>query len=166
MLNKFKNLLLRTKTPKQDLLLDLQTNSLNGLCFGESQKKITKLLNPDRTIKYGNDTESLYYKSGLCLSFTQQKLESFMIFLQESNRSNAYKKMQYNNLAIKKNNKIFKLNNKTSKEQILDIFKNPFEKYISKEFNSETFLYIENNNQLIFKFNKEDFLTLTEYCIV
>lgn len=150
---------------KQNLVIDLKTNSLNGFPFGIDEKNLSKQFSPDRKIKYGQDTEFLYFNSGLCLSFNQKALESFMVFTDKSNRSNAYRKMQYNDITIKTMQKSSLLTNKTTKAQIEQIFNSPFERYISETDQCETFLYIFNSNHLIFKFSVDNFLTIIEYCL-
>lgn len=160
-----KNILPSTQK-QQKLTLDIDSNTLNNICFGEDISSVAKNIIPDRTIKYGNDTELLYYQSGLCLSFTKNRAESFMIFIQESDRAKAYKKIGYNNLSLKKENKIHILDKNTKSFDIINIFGEPFEKYASKEDNCETFIYIENAKQLLFRFNPKGYLTITEYCLI
>lgn len=166
MITKILKNILSTPSKQHKLMLDIDTDSLNSIPFGEDMDDVTKKFTPDKKIKYGNDTELLYYNSGLCLSFTQKHAESFMIFIQESQRAKAYKRMRYNNLTLKDNNKIHILTQATETKDIHSLFGKPFEKYTSKEDNCETYIYIKKSKQLLFRFNPKGCLTITEYCLI
>lgn len=150
--------------PLKHLTIDTENFSLNNFTFDTQEKEITRLFPPDKKIKYGQDTEFLYFNSGLCLSFSHGKLESFMIFTAKSTRSDAYRKMKYNPLTIihKKQKNI--LTDLTTKETIIQIMGSPFESYISDNDYCETFLYIYKEHHIICKFTVDGHLTIFEYC--